>query len=223
MSPRRSLLLALAAALLLPACGGVDEEADEALGIDEGKADTLAKIRVSTDKKKYTPAEQIKATVRNGYSWTAVYLPGCNATTMQRMAGGTWQALTPQKMCLWEGYAVKVAPGSKLQELYGPKNAGTYRVQAGYKTGCKASQTFSQCAGTVRTATSPSVTVAPCAPVLCELYCPNGFAIDASGCEICQCKKTGCQVTGCPSTKQCTLCKTATGADYFCIPKGSMC
>lgn len=28
-----------------------------------------------------------------------------------------------------------------------------------------------------------------CPPVLCELYCEDGFDVDANGCEICQCKQ----------------------------------
>ena len=32
-----------------------------------------------------------------------------------------------------------------------------------------------------------------CAPVTCELYCPNGFEKDANGCEICSCALSGCQ------------------------------
>lgn len=32
---------------------------------------------------------------------------------------------------------------------------------------------------------------ARCQPILCELYCPDGFETDESGCGVCQCKETG--------------------------------
>ncbi|XP_041355237.1 cysteine-rich motor neuron 1 protein-like [Gigantopelta aegis] len=28
----------------------------------------------------------------------------------------------------------------------------------------------------------------PCGPKCCRRYCPNGYAMDANGCEICRCK-----------------------------------
>jgi hypothetical protein len=38
-----------------------------------------------------------------------------------------------------------------------------------------------------------------CEPVLCELFCPHGFATDERGCEICACREpeSDCRVGGC--------------------------
>ncbi len=39
-----------------------------------------------------------------------------------------------------------------------------------------------------------------CAPVLCELFCENGFAVDEDGCEVCSCAEPEpepCVVAGC--------------------------
>ncbi len=40
-----------------------------------------------------------------------------------------------------------------------------------------------------------------CAPVLCELFCEDGFALDEDGCEVCSCAEPEpeepCVVSGC--------------------------
>lgn len=38
---------------------------------------------------------------------------------------------------------------------------------------------------------------AACNPVMCELFCENGFKVDENGCEICECNKPACFTTGC--------------------------
>jgi hypothetical protein len=60
-----------------------------------------------------------------------------------------------------------------------------------------------------------------CPPVLCELYCANGFDVDKNGCEICKCKpaQNDCRQAGCAAGKYCTFCWTA----FMCIPNGAMC
>ncbi len=57
-------------------------------------------------------------------------------------------------------------------------------------------------------------TCVPCAPVMCELYCPYGFAQDDSGCEVCSCnpnpgnpcKRTGCSGQVCSDQDVITDC-----------------
>ena len=42
----------------------------------------------------------------------------------------------------------------------------------------------------------------PCQPVMCELYCDYGFAIDDNGCSVCACNPVNpspCKRTGCSS------------------------
>jgi hypothetical protein len=55
-----------------------------------------------------------------------------------------------------------------------------------------------------------------CPGVMCDLYCPNGFQTDASGCPICNCSPTVCQPNVCPfacpsgyeeDASGCELCK----------------
>lgn len=58
-----------------------------------------------------------------------------------------------------------------------------------------------------------------CQPVLCKLYCPNGFVLDENGCETCECKPNNCLQEGCAEGKYCTFCWT----DYMCIPEGAVC
>jgi len=37
----------------------------------------------------------------------------------------------------------------------------------------------------------------PCPPVLCQLYCENGFELDENGCAICKCKQPACPPVMC--------------------------
>src|SRR6185295_10361987 len=63
-----------------------------------------------------------------------------------------------------------------------------------------------------------------CEPVTCDLYCENGFAKGADGCEICSCvdspcegpDPSGCVVAGCPSD---SVCDTSQG----CAPSSCSC
>ncbi len=222
---------------------------DESFDVDEGKADS-ASVKATVGATSFVPEETIPVSVANGHKHS-IYLPGCNQVGLQRLEGKSWQDVGPEKACFWEGLAVKVKAGTSHDTLLLPKPEGTYRVKVLYKTSCAASTPFSGCKATTRTTTSAKFTVKKdpcwgawldqngtcrtpadgvypkecckpaCPPVLCELYCPNGFEQDKNGCEICKCKAApnDCRQNGCASGKYCTFCWTA----FMCIPNGAVC
>ena len=52
-----------------------------------------------------------------------------------------------------------------------------------------------------------------CEPVLCQLYCENGFRVDETGCEICECNPAPMQ---CSSDDECGPDQACEGG--FCVP-----
>jgi hypothetical protein len=62
---------------------------------------------------------------------------------------------------------------------------------------------------------------AACPPVLCELYCANGFDTDKDGCQICKVQAANHErlLAERLRTRQVTFCWTG----YMCIPNGAMC
>lgn len=160
-----SRLLVLSLGLGLAGLGcGTEEPNDESEGIAgvEGKADLYSTfIKVTTDKKQYATGGAIKINIENKFIWTAIYLDGCNSTVLQRFENSAWKDLPPQKMCLWEGFARKIAAGtyaSGLDQLLA-QQAGKYRVKVPFKTRCKTNQTFSQCDTQLKEVFSAEVTV----------------------------------------------------------------
>ncbi|MCC6751599.1 MAG: hypothetical protein IT371_28365 [Deltaproteobacteria bacterium] len=90
-----------------------------------------------------------------------IYLGGCSAFDWQKQEGKTWVSTGPDRICVWEGLAQPVKPGTTFNQTMFPKAAGTYRLVGEYGLGCVADQPLSRAKCTsFRTAVSAHFTVA---------------------------------------------------------------
>ncbi|MDJ0789159.1 MAG: hypothetical protein QNK05_20320 [Myxococcota bacterium] len=116
----RSVILALLFLLWLPACS------------------------VETDRSLYTAGEDALARLHNG-SPIPAWLPGCAPFELQRSLDGDWVDQGPPWVCIWEGLAVLVAPGSTLTTPFqAPADSGLYRLRYPVSLGCSPGLPLSQ-------------------------------------------------------------------------------
>lgn len=72
---------------------------------------------------------------------------------------------------------------------------GTFAASGNSANGAVSADFAGNAALTTRSAASS------CSPVMCAMYCPNGFQKDANGCDRCSC--AGATSSACPSTADC--------------------
>ena len=105
-----------------------------------------AGVRITTDRNSYATGDQIRVTILNDLPYP-IFLQGCNQYSIIRLIGVARKSFA-FKDCFWEGHAVKLDAGKTFSDSF-PASAivgsNSFRAGFGYVTGCKESQTFSEC------------------------------------------------------------------------------
>jgi hypothetical protein len=163
MSSRRSRLLALLVAGGLSACVA------------------------ETDRERYAAGELGTTRFRNLSPTASLWLDGCGAFALQRLEDGRWQAPVPAHVCVWEGFAQRVAPGSERdEEFVAPEEPGTWRLLYAVGVGCRADRPLASehCRQLGEAATDPFEVTALCEERACgpalgmpSWLCPDGVSV----------------------------------------------
>ncbi len=103
-----------------------------------------AGVSVYTDKLHYSLSDTIKITLKNG-SDQPVYLEGCNVFYMNTATDTGW-VVSPMVVCVWEGFARKIAPGQRYTESYyaGLLQTGEHRFTVSVFRSCTDGKPISQ-------------------------------------------------------------------------------
>ena len=134
----KTILVLPVLAGLLFACQRVSLDTDNSsiLGVD-------TKVYLSVDKTRYQNSDLIQISLRNEEG-EPVFLEGCSQFYLESKADSGWAA-QPLIVCVWEGYAVKVAPAEQFQRSVSAQNLhGTYRVSAPAHFGCQLDKPISE-------------------------------------------------------------------------------
>lgn len=100
-------------------------------------------VLVNTDKVEYQKGDVIKISVKNN-SAESIFLGGCNQFGLEKKENEEWKAEPPLKVCVWEGYAVKVGSKETVNYMFDAFKLGTFRIFVGYSTGCEDNKPISE-------------------------------------------------------------------------------
>jgi len=117
---------------------------------DPGDDCPSCKVLLTVNNLVYAAGDTVVVTLRNNGN-APVYLEGCNPLHYAVLADTGWQVMLP-RMCLWEGYGIKVDAGTTFTEEYDLnqwKWSGIYKFLATVYFECEDNQPISQagCSG----------------------------------------------------------------------------
>lgn len=139
-------MIFLIVAGLFTACQHFSLDTNSADRLDaDRESDTvyISYLSVEVDKSRYASGDTIRVTLRND-SAEPVYLDGCSQFYLASKADSIWQ-LQPFVVCVWEGFAVEVAPNSRLQQSFPARDhRGVFRIAAPVYTICQPGKPISQ-------------------------------------------------------------------------------
>jgi hypothetical protein len=111
--------------------------------INPGDGCPACKILLTVNKLIYTTSDTIAVTLHNN-SDVPVYLEGCNPIYYATLTDTGWVA-KPIRECFWEGFEIKVEPGTAHVEEYPAVNwIGIHKFIAGVSFECEDGKPLSQ-------------------------------------------------------------------------------
>jgi hypothetical protein len=146
-------------------------------------AGALSGCIAETDRERYATGEPGTARFRNLSPAASIWLDGCSAFGLQRLEGGVWQPPRPAHVCVWAGFAQRVAPEAERTEGFvAPAEPGTWRLLYAVGAGCRADRPLAaeHCRQLGELATDPFEVVAFCEERACgpALGMPNRLCAD---------------------------------------------
>ncbi len=140
LQTRLTLLTAICVCLSTTGCSDSDggsDGGDSSAAVASTTASPLSVVSAETDRDLYTPNEIAVATFSNE-SPEPRYLPGCAPFEFEQRLDGVWTAVGPPFVCVWEGIAVFVDEGERIETDFDvPLESGLYRLRYDYSTGCE--------------------------------------------------------------------------------------
>jgi eight-cysteine-cluster-containing protein len=98
----------------------------------------LAACAPETDQDRYEVGESGRVTFRNE-TLATLYLGGCGHFDYEKRIGEEWLSQAPDTVCVWEGFADPVAPGSVVTEPFRAREPGTWRLRYAVGAACSES------------------------------------------------------------------------------------
>jgi hypothetical protein len=145
----------------------------------------LIGCRAETDREQYTVGDLGVATFINGTRVVA-YLGGCSTYSFEKLEAERWTDRGPAGICVWEGFAQPVEPGTSRDELLIPGEMGTWRLRYSAGLGCLVSEPLNEesCEFIGAIYSSQFSVVGVCDPAECgpplgmpNWLCPDGESI----------------------------------------------
>ncbi len=145
----------------------------------------LVACRAETDREHYTVGDQGTVRFIND-SGLVAYLGGCSTYSFEQLEEDRWTDRGPPLLCIWEGFAQPVEPGTSLDELLLRSAPGTWRVRSSSGLDCSLREPLNEeSCGFISPVYSPPFSVAGvCDPAECgpplgmpNWLCPDGESI----------------------------------------------
>jgi len=103
----------------------------------------LVACRAETDRDHYAVGDTGTATFINN-SGLVAYLAGCGAYSFEKLDDERWIDRGPAQVCIWEGFAQPVEPGTSREEPLVPWEHGTWRLRYSTGGGCSPSEPLNE-------------------------------------------------------------------------------
>ena len=99
----------------------------------------------SVDRDRYVAGEEGTTVFMNDSALTA-WLAGCSAFNFEQRVEGRWQDRGPPFVCVWEGFAVPVAGGERVELSFSaPGSSGLWRLNYAVGENCEAGRPQRAC------------------------------------------------------------------------------
>lgn len=154
----------------------------------------LAVACAETDRESYPAGASGSVEFRN-LTRASLYLAGCSHFDYEKQIGDKWVSQGPSVVCVWEGFAQKVASGASVMEPIEAREPGRWRLRYPVGVGCSSTAPLSE---------------AHCRAV--GSITSNEFEVLDSGCVV-----SGCSGQVCADRPYVTTCEWL--PEYACYQK----
>jgi hypothetical protein len=141
-----------------------------------------------TDRDRYAAGETGTTSFHNPSPAASLWLDGCSTFGLQRLEDGRWGPAVPAHVCVWAGFAQRVAPGAERAETFvAPEEPGTWRLLYAVGAGCREDRPLApaHCRQIGEVATDPFEVVGLCEERACgpalgmpNRLCPDGISVE---------------------------------------------
>jgi hypothetical protein len=125
----------------------------------------LAACTPTTDRDRYGVGDTGSVTFHNQLA-TTLYLGGCGHFDYEKRVSGRWVPQSPDMVCVWEGFAEPVPPGTSVVDGFVAREPGLWRLRYRVGVGCASGTPLSQCP-TLRSIASNEFVVQTDEPTAC--------------------------------------------------------